>query len=112
MNTTFQNLLKQEGIQFQVCKNHDIKCSIVERAHRTIRDKLYIFFTDKNTYRYVDVLQDFVTGYNGSVHSLTGMAPASVRDSDVQAIWKRMQNKQDKVCIKKARQRAKARQDK
>ena len=101
LNTAFQNLLKHEGIQFEICKNPDIKCSIVERAHRTIRDKLYKFFTHKNTYRYIDVIQEFVTGYNASVHSSTGMAPAVVTDSDVLAIWKRMQNKQGKVRIKK-----------
>jgi hypothetical protein len=49
-------MLKHEGIQFQVYKNPDVKCSIVERAHRTIRDKLYKYFTYKNTYRYIDVL--------------------------------------------------------
>ena len=29
---SFQKLLKREGIQFQVCRNPDIKCSIVERV--------------------------------------------------------------------------------
>jgi len=103
LNSTFQNLLKHEGIQFQVCRNPDIKCSVVERAQRTIRDKLYKYFTYKNTYRYIDVLQDFVAGYNAAVHSSTGMAPASVTDSDILAIWKRMQQKQGKVRIKKAK---------
>ena len=98
LNTTFQNLLKREGIQFQVCKNPDIKCSVVERAHCIIRDKLYKYFTHKNTYRYIDVLQDFVTGYNASVHSSTGMAPANDTDSDVLEIWKIMQKKQG-LCV-------------
>jgi len=102
LNSTFQNLLKHEGIEFQVCRNPNIKCSVVERAQRTIRDKLYKFFTLKNTYRYIEVLEDFVAGYNTAVHSSTGMAPVSVTDSDVLAIWKRMQNKQGKVRIKKA----------
>jgi len=86
LNSEFQNLLKHEGIQIQGCKNPDIKCSVVERAQRTIRDKLYIFVTYKNTYKYVDVLQDFVAGYKAAVHSSTGMAPPSVTDSDVLAI--------------------------
>ena len=81
LNTTFQNLLKHEGTQFQVCKKPDIKCCVVERAHRSVRDKLYKFFTFKNTYIYIDVLQYFVAGYNASVHRSTGMAPASVTDS-------------------------------
>jgi len=98
---TFQNLLKREGIQFQVRKNPDIKCSVVERAHRTIRNKLHKFFTYKNKYRYIDVLPDFVAGFNASVHRSTGMAPASVTNSDVLTIWKRMQKKQGLVRIKK-----------
>jgi len=74
-----------------------VKCSCIERAHRTIRDKLYRYFTFKNTYRYVDVLDDFVKGYNATVHSSTGLAPANFTDSDVLAIWKRFQKKRRRV---------------
>ena len=38
-------MLKREGIQFQVCRNLDVKFSVVERAHRTFRDRLYNYFT-------------------------------------------------------------------
>ena len=82
--STFQKLLKEEGIQFQVCRNPDIKCSCIERAHRTIRGKLYKYFTFKNTYRYIDVRDDFVKGCNATVHSSTGMVPANITDSDVE----------------------------
>jgi len=34
-------MLRDEGIQFQVCRNSDLKCAIVELVHRTIRDRLY-----------------------------------------------------------------------
>ena len=76
-----------------------MKCSCIERAHRTIRAKLYNYFTFKNSYRYIDVLADFVTGYNATVHSSTGIAPASVTDSDVLDIWKRLKrkNKRERV---------------
>ena len=89
--------MKQDGFQFQICRNPDIKCSCIERAHRTIRHKLYKYFTYKNTYRYIDVLADFVKGYNATVHSSIGMAPANVADSDVLAIWKRLQKKRRRV---------------
>jgi transposase InsO family protein len=36
LNKSFQDMLKREGIQFQVCRNPDVKCSIIERAHRTL----------------------------------------------------------------------------
>ena len=99
----FQMLLKREGIQFRVCRNTDIKCSIVERVQRTVRDKLYKYFTHKNTHRYVDILSDFVCGYNATVHASTGMAPANVTDSDILALWKRMQKRRGKVRVKMAR---------
>ena len=40
-----QEVWKREGIHFQVCRNPDVKCSVVERAHRTIHDRLYKYFT-------------------------------------------------------------------
>ena len=76
-------MLKNKGIQFQVCRNPDVKCSIVERAQRTIRDRVYKFFTYSNTRRYIDVLQKFVNAYNDTVHPATGFAPLKVTDSDV-----------------------------
>ena len=88
--SAFQNLLEREGIQFQVCKNPDVKCSCIERPHRTVRNKLYKYFSHKNSYRYIDILADFVKGYNATVHSSTVMAPANVTDSDVLTIWKRL----------------------
>jgi len=101
LNRSFQDMLKREGIQFQTCRNPDVKCSVVERAHRTIRDKLYKYFTYKNTYRFIDVLPAFVRGYNATVHSTTGMPPARVTDSDILTIWKRMNKQQAKIPIAK-----------
>jgi hypothetical protein len=61
----------------------DVKCAVVERAHRNIRDKLHKYFSYKNTYRYIDVLEKFVDAYNLTVHSTTGLAPAKVGDSNI-----------------------------
>ena len=47
LNRDFQDMLKGEGIQFQVCKNPNVKCSVVEGARRTIRERLYKYFTNK-----------------------------------------------------------------
>ena len=63
-----------------------MKCAIVERSHRTIREKLYRYMTYKKTYRYIDVLPRFVRGYNDSYHSATGMAPSKGTQSDTLTI--------------------------
>ena len=85
LNGTFQAMLRKEGIQFQVCRDPNVKCAIVERSHRSIREKLYRYMTYKNTYRYIDVLPRFVKVYNDTVHSATGMAPSGVTESDILA---------------------------
>jgi len=51
LNKIFQGMLKNEGILFQVCTNPDVKCSVVERVKRTLREKFNKYFTFKNSYR-------------------------------------------------------------
>jgi len=102
LNKHFREMLKREGIKFQVCRNPDVKCSVEERAHRTIPDRLYKYFTYKNTYTYIDVLPKFVKAYNDTVHSATSMTPSRVTDSDVLAIWKRMEARRRGARVAKA----------
>jgi hypothetical protein len=91
LNKHFQYILRDEGIQFQVFRNPDVKCSVVERAHRMIRDRPFRYFTHIYTYRYIDVLPKFIKAYNGTVHTTTGMAPSRMTDDDVLAVWRRME---------------------
>ena len=84
-------MLQEEGIQFQVCRKPDLKCAVVERVHPTIGDRIYKYFTWRNTYRYIDVLPKIVKAYNDTVHSTTVMAFSRITDSDVLAIWKSME---------------------
>ena len=103
LNKDFQDMLRDEGIQFQVCRDPDVKCAVVERAQRTIRDRLYKYLTYKNTFRYIDVLPKFVRAYNDTVHSTTGMAPSRVTDSDVLAIWRRLNRRRRRIRVAKVR---------
>jgi len=83
-------MLRDEGVQFRVGKNTDVKCAVVEIVVCTIRDIVYKYFTYKSNFRYIDVLPKFVGAYNDTVYSKSGKAPSRVTDSDVLAIWKRM----------------------
>jgi hypothetical protein len=60
----------------------------VERVHRTIREKIYRYFTHRNALRYIHVLQNFVSAY--TVHLTTGVDPAKVNDSNILEIWKKI----------------------
>jgi len=94
---TFRTL-RYEGIQFHVCRNPNVECAVVESAQLTIRDRLYKFFTYKNKFRYIDVLPKFVRAYNDTVHSTTGMASSCVTDSQVLAIWKRINRRRIRLA--------------
>ena len=96
LNTTFQDLLKKTKIEFQICRNPDVKCSVVERFNRTLKTKMYKYFTYKNSYRYIDVLQDFLTAYNNTVHSTTGKAPSKINETNVLEVWRRMNSHRQK----------------
>ena len=52
-------MLKNKFVQ--VCSGiTEVKCSIIERVQRTIRERLYKYFTYKITHKYIDVIQKFV----------------------------------------------------
>jgi transposase InsO family protein len=36
-NRSFQEMLKKEGIQFEVCRDPNVKYSVLERSYRTTR---------------------------------------------------------------------------
>ena len=78
LNRKVQTFLRHHNIQLFTTQS-DKKASIVERFNRTMKGRTYKYFTAKNTYRYVDVLQLLVDGYNNSYHRSIKMKPNSVR---------------------------------
>jgi len=72
-----------------MCKKPDVKCAVVEVAHRSISDILYKYFTCNYSFRYIVFPPKFVRAYNDAEHSTTDMATSPVTDSNVLAIWKR-----------------------
>lgn len=75
---TVQNVFKEFNIEFRMIRNPDAKCAIAERVIKTIKHRLWRYFTHKNTRRYIDVLPAIIHSYNHTVHSGIKMAPATV----------------------------------
>ena len=92
-------MLLDEGIQYQVWRNPDVKFAVVELVHRTIRVSLFKYFTFSNTYRCIVVLTKFVKAYNDTVHTTNGMAPSRVTDANVLTIWRRMEARRLRVRV-------------
>jgi len=83
LNSTSQSLLKRRGITFYTSENEDLKATVVERFNRTLKEKMFRYFTHNNTRRYLDILNDLLYSYNNTHHRSIGMAPLQVnRDNE------------------------------
>lgn len=76
-NATFQTFLKENDIK-HFSTYSETKASLVERFHRTLKARMYRYFTYTRSHRYVDVLQDLVYSYNHTVHTSLKMRPVDV----------------------------------
>ena len=70
----FYNKDVKDLVELYSTENEE-KSSIVERWIRTMKEKMWKYFTDSNTYNYMDVLPDLVKDYNNTVHSSIKMTP-------------------------------------
>ena len=66
------------------------KSSIVERWIRTMKEKMWKYFTD-NTYTHIGILPDLVEDYNNPVHSSIKLTPveASKKKNEL-TVWRNL----------------------
>ena len=78
--------LKLWTIQQSVAQNPDVKAGIAERFIRTVKGRLYKFFTAEKTTRWIDVLPELVDMLNRSKTRATGMRPIDVTFENADAV--------------------------
>ncbi|KAL3125832.1 hypothetical protein niasHT_005037 [Heterodera trifolii] len=78
---------------------------MAERANRSIKERLYRYFTERNTYKWIDVVQDFVRAINHSPNSSIGMCPADVNFQNAEALRQKLHNAAENVVRSKPRYR-------
>lgn len=77
-NSEFKTLCKNNNIRFFTSQDKRIKCSIVERVNRTLKGRMFKYFTAYGTRKYIDVLDDLVEAYNNKIHRSIKMKPIDV----------------------------------
>ena len=89
-NRWVKSFMKKHGIQAYTTKN-ETKANFAERVIRTLKVLMYRYFSQKQTYKYMDILQDLVHNYNRSPHStLRGKSPNEISKSNEPLLWKEM----------------------
>jgi len=76
--------VKELGEELYSTENAE-KSSVVEGWNRTMKEKMFKYFTANNTNKYIEVLDDFVERYNNTRHSSIKMTPveASKNENEV-----------------------------
>jgi transposase InsO family protein len=90
VNATVQLYLKRQGVNFHTTHNPDIKGAVIERFNKSLKIRMFKYFTKNNTYRYLDVIDKLLTGYNTSIHSTIVMPPSKFNPSNIYSVWQRM----------------------
>ena len=86
-NKEFERLLEQENI-VHIFTYYETKANYAERVIKTIKLKIFKYFTNKETFRWLDILLDLTNGYNNSTHRSLKMSPLEAQNSDPYKVWR------------------------
>ena len=92
LNKEFQRFLASKKVLHFVTYN-ETKAQIVERFNRTLKNRMWRYFTFQNGRRYVEGLPSLVEGYNKAYHRSIGTTPERVTQINAQEIWHRLYGK-------------------
>ena len=74
VNAPAQKLFEENRINFYTTENDDVKAIVVERFNRTLKSKMWKYFTYKSIHQYVDVLNDLLHSYNNTYYGTMKLA--------------------------------------
>ena len=103
LSQSVQKFLKEKGIHHFVTQNREIKASVVERFNRTLKERLWRYFTRHKTLRYLKALPFLVGSYNKTHHRSIGLAPSEVSYANQERVWHSLYGPQKKKKKKKPR---------
>jgi len=81
---------EEKGITKKEIYSPDIHAGVVERANRTIKERLWKYFYQYETTKWIDVIDKIVEGINNSVNRTIGMSPNSVGYDNERNVFERV----------------------
>ena len=90
INRVFQTFLKGHDMHLFTTYNEETKASIVEGFNRTLKTKMWKYFTHRETLTYVDVLSQMVASYDHIVHRTIAIPPAEITWANQTTVSKRL----------------------
>lgn len=102
VNKKFKKLLDDNFIQI-FYSNNEKKCAIVERLNRTLKTRMYRFFTANSTNFWLPYLQKFINSINNSYHRSIGMRPNDVNYKNEKYVFKKLYGVNNFIELNKRR---------
>ncbi|KAL3092068.1 hypothetical protein niasHS_004231 [Heterodera schachtii] len=101
-----QHFFRAKDVEhFCMLTSPQFHAGMAERANRSIKERLYRYFTERNTYTWIDVVQDIVLAINHSPNSSIGMRPADVNFKNAEALRQKLHNAAENVVRRQPRYR-------
>ncbi|KAL3109923.1 hypothetical protein niasHT_016539 [Heterodera trifolii] len=101
-----QHFFRAKDVEhFCMLTSPQFHAGMAERANRSIKERLYRYFTERNTYKWIDVVQDIVRAINHSPNSSIGMRPAEVNFKNAEALRQKLHNAAKNVVRRQPRYR-------
>lgn len=85
-NAELRRYMNRRGIT-HFFTNNELQANYVERVIKTLKSKLMRYLTDRNTNRWVDVIQEIVDSYNNTFHYGIRATPAFIDASQEKRLW-------------------------
>jgi hypothetical protein len=79
-NNEFIKFGKQHGFQLYSTYSEN-KAVVVERFNKTMKDKIWMYFTANQTRNWIDEIEKIVTKYNNTKHRTIGTTPNKAREN-------------------------------
>ena len=67
-----------------------VKASVAERAIKTLKNRLYKYFTHNHTLKWTDILEKLTLAINNSKCRITGLTPNQINFENAQTVWEKV----------------------
>ena len=86
LGRSFQDFLVQNYIIHYVSQSSEVKCAVVERLNRTLKTRMWKYFTQNRTRKWINILQKLMKAINHSYHSTIKLRPIDVTRANERAV--------------------------
>ena len=103
MARTVRDFIENDNKITHMATYNKTKANYAERAIKTLKSRMLRYMTEKNTHKWIDVLQDFVNSYNDTWHGGIREIPKNVNKKNEKKLWWQMYWPDEEFDPKKAK---------